>query len=439
MGPRKIILNVISKITAQQQREIPKENENSEHEKTIQSILADEPKLQRMLKLLTAGSIPATNELLKMNRVLTKFYFERMILEEKRYPSWGEKQELAIKIIEAFPQLEKTRVSANAPRESYFFWRNKGLGKGPHSGIIETRVSNMRKDLPSEERLFQRPKQTIIVLPDGIQELASYVATLTPSLQNVREISEKMSQCTILHQWLLRETDVTNSLIKTFPHFLAYNGLMVSSLFSKCMLTSSNNENITFQVQQAFERLHPNAIKDCSMDSFMQLGILMEKNEWNVVEDVNIRGALRFLKKLTHCGIKRKMEEDMTIEEFLATPLIRWVKVENTTNLIATRNHVHTHPDLPPHIVCCAETFKTGDVFVVFADHIIPCGNSGDVAIDVLMKLFPVLGIDVPVLLKKLYDLIAINLWEIKQCSTSTKVSQLTLRLKEFMSAIRCD
>lgn len=143
----------------------------------------------------------------------------------------------------------------------------------------------MRKDLPSEERLFQRPKQTIIVLPDGIQELASYVATLTPSLQNVREISEKMSQCTILHQWLLRETDVTNSLIKTFPHFLAYNGLMVSSLFSKCMLTSSNNENITFQVQQAFERLHPNAIKDCSMDSFMQLGILMEKNEWNVVED----------------------------------------------------------------------------------------------------------------------------------------------------------
>ncbi|XP_062557357.1 uncharacterized protein LOC134222231 [Armigeres subalbatus] len=117
MGPRKIILNVISKITAQQEREIPKENENSEHEKTIQSILADEPKLQRVLKLLTAGSIPATNELLKMNRVLTKFYFERMILEEKRYPSWSEKQELAIKIIEAFPQLEKTRVSANAPRE----------------------------------------------------------------------------------------------------------------------------------------------------------------------------------------------------------------------------------------------------------------------------------------------------------------------------------
>lgn len=40
-----------------------------------------------------------------------------------------------------------------------------------------------------------------------------------------------------------------------------------------------------------------------------------------------IRGALRFLKKLTHCGIKRKVEEDMTIEEFMATPLIRWVKV----------------------------------------------------------------------------------------------------------------
>ncbi|XP_021697722.1 uncharacterized protein LOC110675951 [Aedes aegypti] len=412
IGPRKIILGFISKKTAELEHDAHGEHQHLLHEKTVQSVLADEPKFQRTLKRLNAGSIPVHNDLLKMNRILTNFYFERMILEEKRYPSWREKQELACKIISAFPQLEITRVSPDAPRESFFFWRNKGRGKGSHHGIIETRVANMRKDLPSEERKFQRPKPTSIELPDGIHDNASYMAALTPSSQNIREISEKMSQCTVLHQWLLQQQiEVTSSILKIFPHILAYDGLMI---------------------QQAFDRLHPNANKDFGMESFLQIGMLVEENGWESVEDAYIRGALRFLKKLTHCGIKRKVEEDMTIEEFMATPLIRWVKVQDTTSSIAIKNHVHANPDLPPHLVCCADTFKKGDLYVVFTDFVVPCGKSGDMAIDILLKIHPVLGMSVPVLLKKLYDLVAINVWGIQDCSTSTKVTQLTLRLREF-------
>ncbi|KXJ75679.1 hypothetical protein RP20_CCG011244 [Aedes albopictus] len=416
MGPRKIILGFISQNSPGLEHATTETNQHLLHEKTVQSVLADELKFQRTLKHLNAGSVPGHNELLKMNRILTNFYFERMIQEDKRYPTWHEKQELASKIVEAFPQLESTRVSADAPKESFFFWRNKGCGKGSHSGIIETRVSNMRKDLPTEDRKFQRPKQTPIELPDGIFENASYLAALTPSVQNIREISERMAQCTILHQWLLQQrNNVSESIVRTLPHILAYGGLMV---------------------QQAFERLHPNANKGCNMNTFLQLGILMEETGFESVEDAYIRGALRFLKKMTHCGIKRSVEENMTIDEFTAAPLIRWVKVEDgSTTTIAAKNHQQANRNLPPHIVCCAETFHKGDLFVLFDESVIPCGVSGELAIDVLLKIHPVLGMDVPVLLKKLYDLVAINLWGIQACSTSTKVTQLTVRLREFCKA----
>lgn len=107
----------------------------------------------------------------------------------------------------------------------------------------------MRKELPTEMRLFQRPKLDPIVVPEEIHEVASYIAALKPSTSNIREISEKMAQCTVLHQWLLRQKlDVLN----IFPHLLCYNGLMVRIIIS--FLCTTFFLNILVEHQQLFQK-----------------------------------------------------------------------------------------------------------------------------------------------------------------------------------------
>lgn len=410
MGPRKIILKVIAE---------KKNAENIETEAsqlrggmTIQQILAQEPRFQRTFQQLESGVTPDGNCVLAMNRILTKFYFERMIHIERRYPSWKEKEQLAKEIVNTYPQLKDLRVKADDPAESYFFWRNTGQKKGTHSGIIETRVGNMRSDVPSEDRLFQRPKLVPIIVPEEIIEIASHAAALTPSSQNIREISEKMAKCATLHHYLLQQKTKVTAIVKTFPHLLAYNGIMV---------------------QKAFEQLYPNARNEYDMESYLRFGLQQQPAAWKMIENVLIRGALRYMKKLTLCGIKRKADDDMTVDEFLASPLIRWIKVEgDSSHITAVESYMYAHPDLQPHLVCCADTFKNGKYYVVFSGCILPCGSEADVGIDVLLKIFPVFGIDVSVCLKKLYDLTAINVWGIDHRSSYTKVAEVTGFINEY-------
>ncbi|XP_055540536.1 uncharacterized protein LOC129727094 isoform X4 [Wyeomyia smithii] len=85
---------------------------------TIRSILANEPKFHKTLtRQLDYKIVPNTKDLLHMNRILTKYFVEKQILQEKRYPSVQQKQKLSEQIIEAFPHLDQTRVCTQAPRE----------------------------------------------------------------------------------------------------------------------------------------------------------------------------------------------------------------------------------------------------------------------------------------------------------------------------------
>lgn len=122
-----------------------------------------------------------------------------------------------------------TLINTTCFLKSFFFWRYGGNGKGSHAGLIETRVANMRKDVPSDERLFQRQKKVKIVLPDGIHEMAAKLAALTGNAQNGKLVSGGMEQCFLLHQYLLQEggDNMVQEIMTTFPHLLGYDGVMV--------------------------------------------------------------------------------------------------------------------------------------------------------------------------------------------------------------------
>ncbi|XP_053686634.1 uncharacterized protein LOC128736178 [Sabethes cyaneus] len=413
-GPRKLIITFIEKNKVE--RNVNENAPDNLQQETIRSILAKEPKFQKTLtRQLDYEIVPDTKGLLHLNRILTNHFFEARILQERRYPSWQEKQKLAEQIIEAFPHLDQTRVNAQAPRESFFFWKNGGKGKGPHLGIIETRCSNMRKDVSPENRLFQRPKKSSIVIPEGIHERAVRLAIMTGNTQNAKIISDEMMHCFPLHQYLLqnKNENVTQEIITTFPHLLGYNGMMI---------------------QQAYERLHINYNKNADLEKFLSIGLLMDQGGWNNITDKCLRGALRIMKKLTNRGIKRFAEEStsMSLEEITAAPLVRWLKPDLETTPIQRVKMANLQNTALPHIACVAEKFQEGTLFLVVYGHIIECGSSSIQAIDAFFKAFDVLGAPVPVLLRKLYDFISVHLYKTLCSSGSTKVAELSLIFEEY-------
>ncbi|XP_058448993.1 uncharacterized protein LOC131428952, partial [Malaya genurostris] len=410
-GPRKIILSFIERQLENNVSETVTENGQNlsvnEHQKdVISAILAKEPKFLNVLtKQLNCGLIPDSKNLLFLNRILTKHFFKNKILRERRYPTWQQKQELALKILEEFPHLETTRVSENAPKESYFFWRNGGLSRGQHTGLIETRVSNMRKDVLPENRQFRRTKKETIVLKDECVQLAAFLSGLLPTPANARQISEGMIQTTDLHKLLLQKSK-SNEIVSTFPHLLSYEGEMVI---------------------QAFDRIHEKNIQDTGdLKMLLRAGILFDNSSWNMIQDDFIKGALRLMKKLSNKGIKRTtgMENNASMEEITAAPIIKWIRFPHSEvgfdEMLAVKQLSSTIGD--SHIICAGERYCLGNMYVIFNEYVIPCGKSSLRAIEVMFKSYAVFGLQVPALIRKLYDLISINVWGTKQHSKSKSV-----------------
>ncbi|EAT44671.1 AAEL003987-PA [Aedes aegypti] len=351
-----------------------------------------------------------------MNRLVVNHFFEERILEESSYPKKQEKHALALKILEAFPQLEKTRVTPDAPKESYFFWICGGKDKGPHTGLIETRTANMRKEVPPEQRRYQRKEKGTVVnyiLPDSIREHATTIASLEPLPSNEEAISNGMNECIDLHSCILQQgdSDLTEALVSTFPHLLSYRGKMV---------------------QQIFQRLHTYYESTARSDKFLLLGLLIDTKSFNNVENKYIRATLRILKKLTVSGKKNESGESSS-EEAEAAPLIRWIKPkEGEQDVQAVQRHVSALSYLAPHIVCVADVFKKGDMFVVFQGKYIACGKSAAHTLDVFFKIFAVFGIPVPVLLRKIHELLMVYLWKVTSTCKSVAVTKLMGKLKEL-------
>lgn len=412
-GPIKLILKYIA--DKKPQEENPSSSStHEESEVTIRAILKKDVKFQKVIhRYLDYDLVPDHKGLLHMNRILTTHFFEHQICKEYKYPTWQQKQKLAKKILQEFPQLKSTRVNDDAPPESHFFWKNGGRKTGCHTGLIETRVGNMRKDVPEDKRAFRRTKQNEAVKPDELEELACSIAAISPTPQNARNICESMAQCFPLHEWLLKSNkeNKPQEILRTFPHLLAYYGLLI---------------------QQAFDRLKPIRQQEKELDRFLRMGILLDKDNWNNVHDPHIKGLLRMFKNLTNRGIKRKAEEgSMQPDEEIASPLIRWIKLNGEgTDYDAIKTHANK--DLPPHIVCVGELFQPGNYHLIFDSMIVPCGDSASRAVDVFFKAFDVMGVAVPSLLRNVHSLIAFSVFG----SIDNPCSQTVLNLVDRLSEI---
>ncbi|XP_021708026.1 uncharacterized protein LOC110678841 [Aedes aegypti] len=425
VGPRRIILNFIERnreSALNQDENIVDNGQQNEslHEprkESIRSVLEKYGKFQKTLtKQLDCGIVPDPKKLLQMNRILTEHFFGDMMFHGKRYPTWQEKQQLAVQILEEFPHLEQTRVSENAPVESYFFWVHDGLNTGCHTGLIETRVANMRKDVSPEDRKFRRAKIKSIVVTEDQVSTAAHISALNPTPGNAKIIADGMAQAHDLHESLLQKKDENrlHSIIDTFPHFLSFEGEMII---------------------QAFDRLHEHPNNGPSLSALLRLGLLCDKTSWSQVEDDVLRGTLRLMKALSNKGVKRTSSlQNASLGELAAEPLIRWIpftaREPGFDELLAVKE---IQPAGDPHIICAAEHFKKGNYYIALDKTIIPCGNSAVRAIEILFKSFDIFGVKAPVLLRKLDAMIASNVWRSKTSSKFKSVIDLSLRFQEFL------
>lgn len=426
VGPRRVILNFIDRNRefAESQDENVANNDQNEslHElraESVRSVLEKNGKfLKTLTKELDCGSVPNSKKLLQMNRILTDHFFGDMIFHGKRYPSRQEKQQLAVRILEEFPHLKNTRVSENAPAESYFFWIHGGLVTGCHTGLIETRVANMRKDVPPEDRKFRRGKKKHIVVTDDHINIAAHISALSPTPTNAKAIADGMAQVHDLHESMLQKKAESkfHNIIKTLPHFLSYEGEMIL---------------------QAYNRLNEEPADGPSLNTVLRMGLLCDKTSCSEVEDDVIRGALRLLKVLSNKGVKRSSSlQNATLGELAAEPLIRWITFTETQpgfdELLAVKQSQTVSGE--PHMICVAERFKKGNYYFVIDRTVVPCGNSSVRAVEIFFKSFRVFGVKVPVLLRKLDSIIATNVWRTANSSKYKAVTDLTQRFEEFLN-----
>lgn len=384
-----------------------------EEDVSIHDILAKEPKFRQCLNDLERGLVPEIMALRFMNRILTGYFFEERILEQSDYPRKDEKHALALKILETYPQLERTRITPDAPKESYFFWINGGKEKGPHTGLIEYRTTNLRREVPPEKRRFLRAEKKQIVLSDSIREKASHIASLPPVPGNEQAISDGMAECMDLHLSILQQTESNQAevLVSTFPHLLSYGGRMV---------------------QQVFKRFHSNYDESTPIDKFLVLGLLLDAHAFAQVENKHIRATLRIMKKLIMIG-KKEESDEMSTEEAEASSLIRWIKCnENELEIYTVQQYVSERSNTAPHIVCLADVFREGNMYIIFQDKFIHCGTSAVHSMDVLFKLFTVFAIPVPVMLRKIHELLMVYLWKITTSCKSVTVSKMMAKLEEL-------
>ncbi|XP_055586255.1 uncharacterized protein LOC129738950 [Uranotaenia lowii] len=156
---------------------------------------------------------------------------EKKILTEKVYPTSTEQHNLAVRILQVFPELEKFRVAPHAPAESIFFWKNNGQDKGPHSGLIFNKIRNTIAKLPSEEKKYRKKTPTKTGVPTEIVRIADDIQHIDPTLENKKRIKDAMVVCYPLLHALLEEKKTMQEILEVFPHFTEFRGYLIRHVF----------------------------------------------------------------------------------------------------------------------------------------------------------------------------------------------------------------
>lgn len=114
-----------------------------------------------------------------------------------------------------------------------FFWRNNGLEKGKHSGLVYHRIRNCIKMLPSDMHKYKRSVTNTVeaFIPTELLNKAEILRTVEPTKSEKKRICAEMEKCFPLLKLMLNEKKSITEIIQMFPHLQAYNGYVVITFF----------------------------------------------------------------------------------------------------------------------------------------------------------------------------------------------------------------
>ncbi|XP_055612542.1 uncharacterized protein LOC129759155 [Uranotaenia lowii] len=399
-GPRLLIKNFLSKQTSPMPESSNAGRVRREIEATvIREVLEADSNFSNKFYAVLLNELPLDhNTALEMVRILCNHFFKIRMLNND-YPNIKDKMSLADAILEAFPYLEKTRVREDAPKESLFFWKNDGNMKGNHTGLIQRRLDTMRKSVPRENRKFLRaPHPNPLHIQETVLEEVDLVADLPAIRENMREIISMMRNT---HEVLeaMRSSKVSpKDIITKFPHFRSFGGAMI---------------------QQAYQRIHSNAEKAqpnlALLRTFLSKAQFLGKN-FETIEDDYIRACGILLTRMGSRGCKRNwMDRELSINQLTLAPLIRWVDPAQLVSHIQLGFH--------PHIICLGLAERRGNyLLLVDGGETIECGDSSLQALDTFFKIFDVLNVKIPSLLRSLLDLVQLEVYQTKKATPKPMV-----------------
>ncbi|XP_065080134.1 uncharacterized protein LOC135702982 [Ochlerotatus camptorhynchus] len=382
-------------------------------QRTIRQILESNSKFRKILfSKLDAGIVPPHNGLLLMVRTLCEGMFAG-----QQYPTTDQKLALAIKIIDAFPVLKKTKLSEVSPDYSFFFWKNGGKGPGhEHSGVIQTHTRNVCKNVsPSKKKFTRKPKnKQVINVSSEIVEMAQEMAQIEATSSSFNNIARSMAETHDLLIMMLDAKSKTFEILNVFPHFRSYNGMII---------------------QKAYERLMPSYNKESNLKQVFARGLLVNRGTFSTFLDDNVRGCLRILVSLTRRGVRKSsLEESTDIEAELAAPIIRCITDAETALQEQLMKYVawnvDANVDVAPHLI-----FNGNNYFIYVDAQLIHGGIDSIRALDTLFKVFTVFNIRPPAEVQKIIDFIEIICYGIKTTSTRQMVNRLVSSFKESIHA----
>ncbi|XP_055534136.1 uncharacterized protein LOC129723758 isoform X2 [Wyeomyia smithii] len=198
----------------------------------------------------------------------------------------------------------------------------------------------MRKEVPLDKRKFRRTKNmpNLEFITEQMTASAEMLTALEATAQNCLEISTIMKQCFSIHKNMITQGKNVHQIYSYFPHLKSYQGLLV---------------------QQAFGRLLENPEPEGSLKRILSQALLLQREAFNEVNDVYIRGCLILMKEMAVRGVKRPMETmDLSPEEIYASPLIKWIRIEDATDYLDRENPT-------AHIICFGSAFQSGHFMIV--------------------------------------------------------------------------
>ncbi|EAT36175.1 AAEL011726-PA [Aedes aegypti] len=220
-------------------------------------------------------------------------------------------------------------------------------------------------------------------------------------------IVEQLMQTTFQYREGLRNRNTScTEILNQFPYFLYYDGKLI------------HNE---------FEAMFPDKQASQQFSTVVPL-CLMLNHFYNEIACVGIQALLKIMAELTHQGNVRKSEpSNLPPLEDYASVFVKWRQESPNEEMEVSE---------VPFVYCDALPFAEGTYFVVMEKGAIDCGEDFFLALDLLLKAYKVLNINIPSKAKKTIDFFNVFVYKIIKRSRVTRVNDLCAHLSKAANAL---